>query len=860
MLQINNFILVCALVCVSALTGTAAVAFYEGFPNSGGGVSATEYGNALSLNNGTNRQVVNASHVGFSFANKWTTGTGTIRTYNGGLAYTAPGASPQPGLAYTSYFQQRGTSRGLATQLSAAQAERGIYMSALVRWSHVQMFDTVVGYSSLSIDGNQNGDFGNQYGAFVGFKNTGATSGDPRDLIVRYRTGGNSFVDQVLISGIAEDTDYFVVVKMVQGVGAPDKIFAQAYSSGSYPVEAPVSWTVGGSTGLDAENIAEGSGNRIDRLNIWSKGNGASSVPGNQGGGVDEVSLGDYWQDVVPASADNTNPSIFALNPADDATNATMTGLVLSFSEPIALGAAGNITIDHLAGGTDIVFDVTTAGEQVEVFHNQLIVHPFPGLISGEPYSIKIDAGAIVDEQGNSFGGIADDTTWNFDLRLLAYEGFNVPDAYTHATSVDNIGPVHSSSIAMLAGNRWGEGGGATGTVRGWNVGLSYTDPAGAPQPGSIATVYRNDRGMGRVPGVKVGLAQAEAGIYMSGLVRWASNELVDGLAGFSSAQINGATNPDFNNKYGAYVGFVDPTPPSASRDLVVRYRNAAGVSTDSIIVPNIAMGTDYFVVVKMVQGDGTDDRIFAEAYSAGSYPTQAPVSWTVGGAVGIASNCLAEGGADSDDIDAIQIWGGATGAGGSNACVSGGCQPGGLYDELYLGEAWQDVVPAAADSANPVVQTLVPADNSLAADASADLVITFDEPVFLGTGNITISSLDGGSSIVIDVASHAGQLTLFHNQLTISPTGGLADGGSYAVLIDATAIDDENGNSFAGISDTGVWNFSTTLLIYDGFPAAAYANDTAFSDGANDNVVHASISGFTTLNTFGGGTSTLRA
>ena len=859
----------CAAIFLVCSSAHSAVLAYDGFPNSNSTASTnTIYSMRTSTTQGrefsdaTMRTVVHPSHIGFNAANVWGGGTSTVCGWWEGLSYTDPAGAPQVGSALCSYQQNRSLSRTIINSVSQAQAERGVYMSGLVRWTDAEFYDMFGGYCSEAINGANNGNFGNQYGAFVGFVNTGATDGDPRNLVVRYRTGGGTFADSVLIDNITMGTDYFVVVKMVQGIGGPDKIFAQAYSSGSYPVQAPASWTIGGSDGLDAQCLNE-TGNGIDTIAVWGQGDGTTAfiTAGDRkpGGLVDELILGEFWKDVVPSSADSTNPTVLApIKPADDESDATMTGLVLGFSEPVLLGPAGNITIDHLAGGTDIVFDVTTAAEQLEVFHNQLIIHPAPGLISGEPYSIKIDAGAVVDEQGNAFAGIADDTTWNFDLRLLAYDGFPVPP-YVNNGQVDDTFPIHSSMIGFVRGNGWGEIGGATSTIRGQTAGLSYTDPNGSPQAGSISTVYRNDRGGGRIPAVKVGQAQAEAGIYMSGLVRWVSAELTDGMAGYVSEQINGADAPNFNNKRGAFIGFTDPAPPSGQRDLIVRYRNTGGVSTDSIIIPNITMGTDYFVVVNMVQGNGTDDRIFAEAYSAGSYPTQAPTSWTVGGTAGIASNCLAEGGADNDDIDALVIWGGATGAGGVNACVAG-CAAGGQYDELYLGEVWQDVVPAAADSANPTVANLSPADNSLAADASADLVITFDEPVFFGIGNITIVDTNQGASTTIDVTAHGGQLTLFHNQLTIAPPAGLGNGGSYAVLIDATAIDDEHGNSFAGITDTADWNFTTNLLIRDGFPAAAYADVTAFSDGANDNVTHASILGFTASNTFGGGTSTLRA
>ena len=53
-------------------------------------------------------------------------------------------------------------------------------------------------------------------------------------------------------------------------------------------------------------------------------------------------------------------------------------------------------------------------------------------------------------------------------------------------------------------------------------------------------------------------------------------------------------------------------------------------------------------------------------------------------------------------------------------------------------------------------------------------------------------------------------QVTVSGTTLTINPTANLATSKQYAVQIDATAIDDLAGNSYAGITDNTTWSFTT--------------------------------------------------
>jgi hypothetical protein len=119
----------------------------------------------------------------------------------------------------------------------------------------------------------------------------------------------------------------------------------------------------------------------------------------------------------------------------------------------------------------------------------------------------------------------------------------------------------------------------------------------------------------------------------------------------------------------------------------------------------------------------------------------------------------------------------------------------------------------AAPETTDSTVSTLDPADGTIGVPSidvpvGANLVATFDEDIAIGTGNITIMDLDTPSQIAIPVGD--GQVSISGTALTIDPSTPLSPGTNYAIQIDATAIDDLAGNSFAGISDNTTWNFTT--------------------------------------------------
>ena len=121
----------------------------------------------------------------------------------------------------------------------------------------------------------------------------------------------------------------------------------------------------------------------------------------------------------------------------------------------------------------------------------------------------------------------------------------------------------------------------------------------------------------------------------------------------------------------------------------------------------------------------------------------------------------------------------------------------------------WGGSVPTACTQA-PTLDSSVPADNAENVSSRANITLTFNENVDVESGNITIKKTSDNSTFeTIDVTgtkvTGTGTTTI-----EINPANTFASSTEYYVLIDATAFDDVNGNSYAGISSTTALSFTS--------------------------------------------------
>lgn len=112
------------------------------------------------------------------------------------------------------------------------------------------------------------------------------------------------------------------------------------------------------------------------------------------------------------------------------------------------------------------------------------------------------------------------------------------------------------------------------------------------------------------------------------------------------------------------------------------------------------------------------------------------------------------------------------------------------------------------SDITAPTVDSYSPLDNAIEIAMDANLVITFDENIFKGTGNILIKKTSNDSIIqTIDVST--GQVGISGNVVTINPSNLNAETGYYVIIASGVFMDLAE-NDWVGISVKTTWNFTT--------------------------------------------------
>lgn len=122
---------------------------------------------------------------------------------------------------------------------------------------------------------------------------------------------------------------------------------------------------------------------------------------------------------------------------------------------------------------------------------------------------------------------------------------------------------------------------------------------------------------------------------------------------------------------------------------------------------------------------------------------------------------------------------------------------------------SWSFTTADDADTTPPVVIALAPVDGATGVAVETNLVMTFNENILQGTGDIVIRrSADDSTAQTIDVTSSA--VTVSGDTVTINPPSDLEFLTGYYVQVPDTAFRDAAGNFYSGIADTTTWDFTT--------------------------------------------------
>jgi methionine-rich copper-binding protein CopC len=402
---------------------------------------------------------------------------------------------------------------------------------------------------------------------------------------------------------------------------------------------------------------------------------------------------------------------------------------------------------------------ISVSSSQVSGYNSSTItINPSSDLIAGTDYYVLIDATAIDDTSGNSFAGIASKTTWNFTASDLVAPTLSYLSPGDNATdvAVDAIFEINFSEAI------------ATGT-------------------GNIVIYKSSDDSIAEsidISGAKVTASGTTAllinpTLTLEGETEYyiiIPNTAVDDLSANSYAGITASSTWSFttvdNNNPG--VSYFNPQDNSSS----VALNQIFEINFNETIV----VGSGNIVLYK-----SSDDSIVESIDISG-------VKVTASGT----SALLIDPAATLESETEYYFIFPATGVDDTS---------GNSFVGISASSTWSFT---SGDYSNPTLSYLNPNDNATAVEIDAVFEINFNEAIATGTGNIVIYKTSD-DSVVESIAVGSSKITASGTTaLLINPATDLSYETEYYIIIPATAIDDTSGNSYAGITASSTWSFTS--------------------------------------------------
>ncbi|BCX46742.1 hypothetical protein HAHE_06500 [Haloferula helveola] len=614
-----------------------------------------------------------------------------------------------------------------------------------------------------------------------------------------------------------------------------------------------------GGLGFDTEYAIQISADAVDDL---------AAVPNSFAGILDNTT----WN-FTTLPLDTADPVVDTLNPADDSTAVSIfnPSLVITFDEIVEAGT-GNIELVRVGDSTVIATVDITDSAAVSIVDEVVTVNVATVLDVGTEYAVRIDSGALTDRSANSFGGISDLTTWSFttetfptpaaywpmrdglpgsafsgaddviddpshgatdaspdgssighawaadpfrgvvystpeDSRLDAgTQDINMDDGFTWSLWVKTDGNQNADAgadvvfgsrsgvwnkLQVTAWQRWVDIGGYNLDDGEWHHVLAI----GSKSPGTLVSLY--------VDGAFVGSDSSlfnNTEVVNDSLEIGGSSSFDEDMAGLISdvAVWDVALPVDLiDDLYTDSVVLAPDTtaPVLAATTPVDEEPSAAGNFLQAIFDEPVVLGTGDIRIVNT-----TDAITTTIAVTDGSQVTVSGASISISPTMALQS-----GKSYAVEMDA-----------GVVTSFSSGLPFAGIPDQT----TWNFVIEAVP----PTLVTLNPVDDSLDVNPAANLVVTFDEPMAAGSGNIEVKNLTDAVTTNVDVTGS--EVSIAGTVVTINPAALLTPGKSYAVQIPAGVLTDVSGNAFGGILNDTDWSFTTGtpptgLIVYEGFQYA---------------------------------------
>ncbi len=150
---------------------------------------------------------------------------------------------------------------------------------------------------------------------------------------------------------------------------------------------------------------------------------------------------------------------------------------------------------------------------------------------------------------------------------------------------------------------------------------------------------------------------------------------------------------------------------------------------------------------------------------------------------------------------------------------IYGGDGLGGIYG---INSTAGPTLPQTVDIIPPDVVSYSPANGAADVAHTTDIVITFNEPIQIGSGNINIKNAAATAIETFNAANT--NISVSGNTLTINPTADLSSDQEYTIEFSADSVRDQAGNSYAS---TACYHFSAIDTTPPGVVSFSPTNET---------------------------------
>lgn len=507
------------------------------------------------------------------------------------------------------------------------------------------------------------------------------------------------------------------------------------------------------------------------------------------------------------STPDTIAPTLTANSPVDNATAVAVgSNVVLTFSENVTAGT-GDIVISNGTGDSRTI--AVSDAMQVTISGNQVTINPAIDLNPITIYSVRMASGVIKDTAGNAYAGIADSAFDFTTQHVLFIDGTSASGHYATIQAAVTAA-VNGDTIKVAAGTYTqastlnvnksltlvGAGEGQTTidarTVSGYGINVSADNVSlsGFTLNGPMANASTSY-------GIKV----SPGGAASSRLHDFTITDVTSRGAGKAELDLNGVDRAliDHVTADGAPVGSVGTTAGAG-----IQLTDSANITISNSTTQNNLWGG-----IALYQANRSyDQQVNNITISDNNLLNEAnPLylqdeSATNGfGALNLPGFSYAVRNASTTD-SAQYTWMQAT-LPNANSFAANLPNPGSSTVQV-----WNGTVPTLASSS--------PSDDATAVAVGSNIVLTFSENVFAGSGDIVISDGTDEGTLNIPVGDTT-QVTISGNQVTINPTDDLNPNTPYSVLMAAGVLTDATGNAYAGIADTTTLNFTTHNILFVG-------------------------------------------